>query len=226
MKISSSDFQIHRLALGNQLRQELQPDRLVPTLTAGLITGVLLVIYAISMAALIFTGPLAEFIPVGIGLSLFTAIVTAVVVALTNSMPGIVTMPQDSLAIILAIMAGAIATQLSAADPALLPTVIMGLAIASGSVGIVCFLIGSFKLGNLIRFIPYPVVGGFLAGTGYLLAQGAFNVMTDQFFDLANLPALLAPAIAVRWLPGCAIGLALVLLLRRYNSVFIRPVVK
>lgn len=212
-----------RQPLGNWLTHELQPAQLVPTLTAGLITGVLLVIYALSMAALIFTGPLVEFVPIGIGLTLFTAIVVAVIVALTNSMPGIVIMPQDSPAIILAMMAGAIAAQIPTSDPALLPTVIMGIAIATSSVGIVCFLLGSFKLGNLIRFIPYPVVGGFLAGTGYLLAQGAFNVMTDQFFNLANFPALLAPTMAIRWLPGCTIGLALVLLLRRYNNVFIMP---
>jgi SulP family sulfate permease len=223
MKLFSSDSHPHRLTLDIQILQELQLSRLVPTLTAGLITGVLLVIYAISMAALIFTGPLVEFIPVGIGLTLFTAIVAAIIVALTNSMPGIVIMPQDSPAIILAMMASAIAAQLPIANPTLLPTVIMALAITTGVVGIVYFLLGSFKLGNLIRFIPYPVVGGFLAGTGYLLAQGAFNVMTDQFFNLADLPALLAPTMLVRWLPGCAIGLALVLLLRRYNNVFIMP---
>ncbi|MGC1306287.1 MAG: SulP family inorganic anion transporter [Phormidesmis sp.] len=224
-KLPTSDPQSHRLTLGIQVRQELQPNRLVPTLTAGLITGVLLVIYAISMAALIFTGPLVEFVPIGIGLTLVTAIVVAVIVALTNSMPGIVIMPQDSPAIILALMVGAIATQMPASDPALLPTVIMSLAIATSTVGIVCFFLGTFKLGNLIRFIPYPVVGGFLAGTGYLLAQGAFNVMTDQFFNLADLPVLIAPTMVIRWLPGCAIGLALVVLLRRYNNVFIMPVV-
>lgn len=214
-----------RLSLSAQLSQELQPSRLVPTLTAGLIAGVLLVIYAISMAALIFTGPLAEFVPVGIGLALFTAIVIAIVVALTNAMPGIVIMPQDSPAIILAMMAGAIATQIPTADPALLPTVMMGLAIATSSVGIVYYLLGSFKLGNLIRFIPYPVVGGFLAGTGYLLAQGAFNVMTDRFFNLADFPTLLLPTMVIRWLPGCVIGLLLVLLLRRYDNMFIMPTI-
>ncbi|MGB3493268.1 MAG: SulP family inorganic anion transporter [Elainellaceae cyanobacterium] len=223
MKLSSSDLQPHRLALVTYLRQELQPSRLVPTLTAGIITGVLLVIYAISMAALIFTGSLAEFVPIGIGLGLFTAIVAAIIVALTNSLPGIVIMPQDSPAVILAIIASAIASQMSASDPALLPTVIMALAVTTGVVGIVYFLLGTFKLGNLIRFIPYPVVGGFLAGTGYLLAQGAFNVMADQFFGLGNLPALLAPTMLVRWLPGCGVGIALVVLLRRYNSVFVMP---
>ena len=225
MKVFSRDSPSRRLALYTQILQELQPSRLVPTLTAGLITGVLLVIYAISMAALIFTGPLVEFVPIGIGLTLFTAIVVALIVALTNAMPGIVIMPQDSPAIILALMVGAIASQIPVSDPALLPTVIMSLAIATSTVGIVCFLLGTFKLGNLIRFIPYPVVGGFLAGTGYLLAQGAFNVMTDRFFNLADLPTLLTPAMVIRWLPGCAIGLALVVLLRRYNNVFIMPVV-
>jgi SulP family sulfate permease len=182
-----------------------------------------MVIYAISMTALIFTGPLSEFIPNGIGLGLFTAIVVAMIVALTNSLPGVVAIPQDSSAILLSTMASAIAAQLPSSDPALLPTVIMALAVTTGVVGVVYFLLGTFKLGNLIRFIPYPVVGGFLAGTGYLLAQGAFNVMTDQFFNLADLPALLTPMMAVRWLPGCTIGLALVLLLRRYSSVLIMP---
>lgn len=223
MKASSRESQPPQLTLGTQVLQELQPARLVPTLTAGLITGVLLVIYAISMAALIFTGPLVEFIPIGIGLTLFTAIVVAIIVALTNSMPGIVIMPQDSPAIILAMMASAIAAQIPVSDPALLPTVIMALAMTTVVVGIVYFLLGTFKLGNLIRFIPYPVVGGFLAGTGYLLAQGAFNVMTDQFVSLANLSALLMPTMVVRWLPGCSIGVALVVLLRRYNNVFIMP---
>ncbi|MGB7251291.1 MAG: SulP family inorganic anion transporter [Phormidesmis sp.] len=223
MKASSKDSESHPLTLSAQVRQELQPSRLIPTLTAGSITGVLLVIYAISMAALIFTGPLVEFVPFGIGLTLFTAIVAATVVALTNSLPGIMIMPQDSPAIILAMIASAIAAKIPASDPALLPTVVMAIAVTTALVGLVYFLLGAFKLGNLIRFIPYPVVGGFLAGTGYLLAQGAFNVMSDQFFSLANLPALLTPAMLIRWLPGCAIGLALVVLLRRYNNVFILP---
>ncbi|MEO0408354.1 MAG: hypothetical protein AAF289_13485, partial [Cyanobacteria bacterium P01_A01_bin.135] len=220
MKASS---RLTRWRIGSQLRQELHPSRLIPTVTAGSITGVLLVIYAISMAALIFTGPLGEFIPVGIGLGLFTAIGIAVMVALTNSLPGVVAMPQDSSAVILALLASAIVAQLPPGDPAVLPTVIMGLAIATVTVGLVYLLLGGFKLGNLIRFIPYPVVGGFLAGTGYLLAQGAFNVMADRFFSLADLPALLAPPLLIRWLPGCAIALTLVLLLRRYSSLFIMP---
>ena len=34
--------------------------------------------------------------------------------------------------------------------------------------GLVFWLLGHFRLGGLVRFLPYPVVGGFLAGTGWL----------------------------------------------------------
>ena len=37
-------------------------------------------------------------------------------------------------------------------------------------------MLGTFRLGNLARFIPYPVVGGFLAGTGWLLIKGGLRV--------------------------------------------------
>ncbi len=42
--------------------------------------------------------------------------------------------------------------------------------------GVTFLVIGSFRLGNLARFIPYPVVGGFLAGTGWLLFRGGLKV--------------------------------------------------
>ena len=29
-------------------------------------------------------------------------------------------------------------------------------------------LLGRLKLGNLVRYIPYPVTGGFFAGIGYI----------------------------------------------------------
>jgi SulP family sulfate permease len=99
----------------------------------------------------------------------------------------------------------------------------MAVAITTGTVGIVYFLLGTFKLGNLIRFLPYPVVGGFLAGAGYLLAQGAFNVMTDQFVSLGHVSTLMAPTMLIRWLPGCSIGWALAIVLRRSSNMFIMP---
>jgi SulP family sulfate permease len=34
--------------------------------------------------------------------------------------------------------------------------------------GLFLLLLGRLKLGNLVRYIPYPVTGGFFAGIGYI----------------------------------------------------------
>jgi SulP family sulfate permease len=39
-------------------------------------------------------------------------------------------------------------------------------------------LLGKYELGNLVRLLPSPVTGGFLAGTGYVLTSGAFKVLS------------------------------------------------
>jgi SulP family sulfate permease len=47
-------------------------------------------------------------------------------------------------------------------------------------VGVVLALAGKLRMANIIRFVPFPVVGGFLAGTGWLLPKGAVNVMVGR----------------------------------------------
>lgn len=219
MKVSP----LPRFSPGQYFAQELRPDRLVPTVTAGLISGVLMVIYSISIATLIFSGPLAPFLSVGIGLVFLTAVVSITLISFTNSLPGVLADPQDAPAIILALMASEIATQYPNDVAASLPTIMMTIAVTTCGVGVVYWLLGTFKLGNLVRFMPYPVIGGFLAGTGYLLVQGAFNVMVDQFFSLRQLPVLLQPTFLMRWVPGLGLAILLLVLLRRYNNVFIMP---
>ncbi len=39
---------------------------------------------------------------------------------------------------------------------------------------------------NLIRFVPYPVVGGFLAGTGWLLFKGGIYVASGVEVHLST----------------------------------------
>ena len=60
---------------------ELQPSQLLPSLTAGFVIGILTIIFATSLAALIF-GHLSGFVSNGIGLALFGAIILGVVITL------------------------------------------------------------------------------------------------------------------------------------------------
>jgi SulP family sulfate permease len=207
------------------LRQELHPSKLLPSLTAGFIGGTLSIIIATSFGALIFSGSLAQYVSSGIGLALFSAFAICLVVALTSSFPGSLAGPQDSPAAILALVAASIAGRMSASATAetTFYTVATAVAVASIFTGAFFWALGRFKLGNLVRFIPYPVIGGFMAGTGWLLLQGAFGVMTGAPLNLSLLPDLLQFDVLMQWLPGSLLAIVLVVMTRRYSHFLIMP---
>ncbi len=55
-----------------------------------------------------------------------------------------------------------------------------GLAIATAMAGILLILMGLFRLGTVIKFIPYPIVVGFTAG----IALTIFSTQINDFFGL------------------------------------------
>lgn len=57
---------------------------------------------------------------------------------------------------------------------------VTGLAIATLMAGVMLILMGAFKLGSIIKFIPYPVVVGFTSGI-------ALTIFTTQIKDLFGL---------------------------------------
>lgn len=92
------------MTIMKRLGQELHPSRLIPSLTAGIVSGALLVIFAVSRAAFIFSGDLSGYVPIGIGLALWTVISVNLVVALLSSVKGVVASPQDAPAVIAAVV--------------------------------------------------------------------------------------------------------------------------
>ena len=203
----------------------LQPGQLLSSLSAGFISGMVSVILAISFAALIFSGDLAGHVANGIGLALFGALAIGLVMAATSSYPGTIAGTQDSPAAILALVAAAIANSMrtSATPEAIFATVVAAIALTSLATGAFFLVLGRFKLGNLMRFLPYPVVGGFLAGTGWLLVQGAFGVMAGVPLGWSQLPYLFQSSVLILWLPGSIFAIVLLVLLRRYSHPLITP---
>jgi sulfate permease, SulP family len=208
-----------------RIQQEFGPRRLFPSLAAGLIAGILTVVIEISLAALIFSGDLAPHVARGIGLALFGACATGFVVTLTTSAPGAIAIPQDTTAAILALVAAGIAGGLGERAPheAGFWTVAAAIAITSLLTGLFFLALGRFKLSGFIRFVPYPVIGGFLAGTGWLLMRGAISVMTGSLFTFAQLPRLFQSGVLPLWLPGVIFGVVLLAVVRRFNHIAVIP---
>ncbi len=207
-----------------ELKKEFKPGNLLSGITAGLIATIVTFSTVIPLAALIFSGNLSQFLAGGIGLMLFGAFVMGIVVSLTTSLPGIVTIPQDTPAAILALVAASIAVSMKQAAPqAVYVTVLAAIAITSLSMGLFFLLLGKFKASGFVRYIPYPVIGGFLAGTGFLLVKGAFGIMANLPITMANLPKLLLPDKLILWIPGAVFAVVLLLALRRFKHSFITP---
>ncbi|MEO1350429.1 MAG: SulP family inorganic anion transporter [Cyanobacteria bacterium J06635_15] len=193
---------------------------------AGLLTGTISVLSAISLAGLIFSAELDAYLPVGIGIMLLSNFLIRIITALGSSFPIAIGNPQPEQVTILAVMAAAIGTQLTAVamPEAILPTILAAIALGSLLTGIFLLILSPFKLDKAIRYIPFPIVGGFLAGIGFLLVEGGFKFMLREPLGKAMIILMLNPDTLLRWLPGALLAGWLMLMVRRLNRPILIPV--
>ena len=210
--------------MASTLENQKDPN-LFSNIFAGAICGLMTVIAAISYATLVFSGSCAPYLQLGIVSALISATVIGFFMALKSSSPVVIAGPDANISAILALIATAVVTKsaASASSATVFTTLWIMLAVSSLMAGIFLFIVGKFKLGRWIRFIPYPVVGGFLAGTGWLLVRGSFKVMCGQPLSIKTLGALARPDAYLHWLPGALFAVALLIVLRRWRHFLIMP---
>jgi len=195
------------------------------TLSIGIVAGAIALPLVISFGILIYSGDLSQYASVGIGMMLFGCLAMQLIVAFSSSLPGMVAGPQDSPAAILGLAAVAISAQMGVAPGATkFITVVAMIIVTSLISGLLFLLMGSFKLGRFIRFIPYPVVGGFIAGTGLLLARGGLGVMLNTTLDMTSLRLLVESDQLLLWLPGTIFAILLLFASRRFNHFLTIPI--
>ena len=204
--------------------QELQPDSIFSSFVAGTITGIIGVIRAISYAALIFSGSLAVHLNVGVGIAIFSSAAISIVVALMSSLPGMIATPLAAPTAVLAILAAQIANSLADANSTdVLMTVVTAIALGSLVTGATLWLLGTVRGGNALQFIPYPVVGGFMAATGWLLVRGAAQVMTGEPLTFSHLTWFFDVDPAMHWGVGLVIAVVLLVMTKRYQQSLMMP---
>jgi len=194
-------------------------------LAAGLTSGFLGAITYVSYGALIFSGTLVEFLPIGIGLSLLSGIVLRFVCLLAGIFPGSVVGPASAATAVSAVVAAEISSEMIGASPhTLFVTLFAALSTIALLSGCVMFLLAKFRVSSLVQYLPFPVIGGFLAGTGWLLVEGSATIMTDVgLLDLLRSMANETPEF-LHWLPGFLFAIVLLAATRRWSHPAIMPV--
>src|SRR5215468_6913541 len=198
----------------------------VRDLLAGAICSILSVAYCLSYAALIFSGPLKPWLSYGVAVTFLSAAIAAAVIALRSSLPFAIAGPDTSTSAVTATLAAAMAAQLMVeGNTNLLPPVLIVIALVTAATGIVLCSLGLSRTGRAIRFIPYPVIGGFLGATGWLMILGAIQVITDQRLTLTTLGEFNSALMVSKLGAGLAVAVALQVLLSRWTNAFVLPII-
>lgn len=206
--------------VATNLASSFTPQDILPSLSVALVIWLLEVFVEVSFAALIFSGELAPFLATGVGLMLFGALIFGIIVSLTSSFVNAVALPQDTPIAIMGTVSAATVVLMPGADPErIFATVVTAMVLSTVCTGVGFWLMGHFQLGRLVRFIPYPVIGGFLGGTGWLLITGGISVMTDVPLGWS----LFQPDVLLRWAPGLLFAVSLLFLLSRYSHFLLLP---
>jgi len=202
-------------------------SRALNDVLGGTAASVLTVTFGLSYALLIFAGPLSPYLAYGVGITFITSAVLAAVLALGSSLPFAVGAPDTSTAAMTGILASSLVERMAVHQPGapVLGPVLITLAVASILTGIVLCGFGLTRMGRAIRYVPYPVVGGFLGATGCLILLGAVRVITGRQLQLATLDSFANTMTLYEIAAACAMALLLYLTWHRSRTPFGLPII-
>src|SRR5438270_2389094 len=151
---------------------------------AGTVTAVWTVVASIAYATLVFSGPLAPALAVGLSTVLSGFVISSVVIALGSGLTGMTASNLTVAAPVYAAMGVAISTeftQIGLTDPF---TQAAAVSLACGAAtlltGLFFVALASARLGSLGQLLPYPVIAGYNSGIGWFLLVGGLKLTIDQ----------------------------------------------
>ena len=208
------------------LKYALQPATLLRSVFASAIIWLIVASLVPSYSRLLFQGKLAGYFAAGLSIALVSDIVIVLVTSLFSSNHATLAVPQSPTVVIqgMIVSAAVAAAPSDMSQETLFATVVWIIVLSSVITG--CFLLwlGLVRAGGLIRYVPYPIAGGFMAGLGWLLVQAGFSIVVDLKISVETLPTLAESAAYVRWLPAILFAIFVIGVQYRFKSVMILPV--
>lgn len=217
------------LKVWKKIGSELHPsylfrkELLMPAIVSGALVGLMTTILSISFAVLVFGKALPEALSIGIGMALFSNVILHLFSAFSSSGEGIIShvqsLPPPIQAAMLSSLMAALPMSMSIENKTVLATwVVLLSAVLTGGV---LFLFGWLKWGRLVRFLPLPVISGFLASIGFALVLGGMTTMLGS----SDWSSIFNKTLIFRWLPGVILAIALWVISSRKKNAGVTPTV-
>lgn len=188
---------------------------------AGVVASLVTIAYCVSFSALLFQGDLKSGLGLGLWGLLVGSAVAGIYVSLTTSLPPAEAAPDNPAVAVLSVLAATVAAPVLAAgrtaDEAVMH-VLIAFTIATLVTGAVLYLLGVCRLAQSVRFVPYPVIGGFLAASGWFLVTGGTEVVTGRDLTWSSIVHLAAPATLLQLIIGALFAIVVLALKQRLGS--------
>ena len=160
---------------------------------AGVVASLVTLAHCLSFSALIFSGDLRGGVAFGLWGFMVASAVSTLVATVTTMLPPVLAGPRNPVVAVMAVLAADVAAGVLAeggSHASALAHALLALSISGAVTGLALWLLGHFRIGQIARFVPFPVIAGFLAASGWLLITGGIALATGKPLSLATLPAL------------------------------------
>ena len=191
--------------------------------SAGVIVGLSSVIYSLSYGALLFSGSLAPQVGYGITIALITAVVGALSGWFSDEKSFIAGPDSNTFSVQASMLAGLSAG--ASAGPLHLDFTVGTVLLTSIMAALSFYLVARARLSSLVRYIPFSVMAGFLASTGWLMSSGALNIISGTPLTYAGFTAFFANPARPELAFGVVITCVLFGLARRVPAAILIPLV-
>jgi sulfate permease, SulP family len=202
--------------------EQARTGRWPRVLVAGAGIGLVEAVFAVAFASLVFGGRIVYHMAEGIGLYLGAAFLTLAILAWRAGKRGVVGSLGATGAALLSIVAAT--TSLTGSTEAGFLSVVAATVVVTVLCGVAFLVLGMRRRGDLIRYIPVSVVGGFIAGAGWLLLQGGVHLAIEEPLFYTDLVELIEAEALLLWLPTVAFGVVLLLAVRIVKKPLVIPV--
>lgn len=216
---------------------------LIRQVSAGVIVGLSAVIYSITYGSLLFSGPLIGYVGFGVTVALITAIIGALF-GMFSDETTFISGPDSNT---ISVMAGTLASigsiglnQITSLGQtmntnSLNATALPGAASLNMAMEAIFFtttfcalafyVLHRLKLSGLVRYIPYSVMAGFLASTGWLMCSGALIIIADTPLSMLGVGQLISEPFRPELFIGLLVVVALYALGSRISTALVIPLV-
>lgn len=155
---------------------------------AGFQSGMILTLVVLAFANFIFVGDLRPYLGLGFGIILFSSIPLLLTINFFSEVKGAVAYPFAIVCVFLASTLAHMNLESRVSPEELWPTTLWIIFCLTLSLSFFTAIASIFKLGNAVKYVPFPVLGGLLGAIGVLMIFKAINSLNhDQsLFNLTD----------------------------------------